>query len=107
VQFVAMARVELGGPPCISAAPCPLVFIDLDGDSIPEAIAFWNGSPHMFKRTGELWSPVSLVRGNRCNRCNDAQLVRELKAGHFKIVDPKWKNLQVGDETFIVTEGGK
>jgi hypothetical protein len=84
-----------------------VLFIDLDGDSTPEAVAFWGSSAHIFKRTADQWSPVSSVIGNRCHRCDNAQLVRELKAGHIKVSETRWKNLQVGNDTFIVTEASK
>jgi hypothetical protein len=102
-----LGRVELGGAPCTRTSPCPVLFIDLDGDSTPEAVAFWGSSAHIFKRTADQWSPVSSVIGNRCHRCDNAQLVRELKAGHIKVSETRWKNLQVGNDTFIVTEASK
>ena len=85
---------------CTAAVPCPVLFIDLDGDGKPEAIAFLPDDAAIFSRGESGWvrlgGMVWRYAYQTSHHVSVAQLLGLLRSGDFHAVEPRWKVLQFG-----------
>ena len=81
------------------------VFIDLNGDKVEEFVFMNDRSGVVYEnRAGQWVSAASLGAdpGNSASR-NDWDLFRELAKGNIAATPPKWNNLSIGDQKFVVS----
>ena len=87
---------------CSTDLPCPVLFIDLDGDGQPEAIAFLPYQASVFQKGPGGWTCIGT--GNwRSGRSTqgahtNAELLAELRSGDYRLVEPHWKALEIGKD---------
>ncbi len=84
-------------PQCLAAsAKCEAIVVDLDGDGRPEILLFSvpGGAAAAFKaNAAESWEFVGTIANAACPGVRDA-----LRAGHFEIAEPAFKELEAGDQ---------
>jgi Domain of unknown function (DUF4153) len=87
---------------CSIDLPCPVLFIDLDGDGQAEAIAFLPYQASVFEKGLGGWTCIGTAnwRSGRSKHGarTDAELLGELRSGDFRLVEPRWKALEIGKE---------
>jgi hypothetical protein len=100
-----------------SPAQASLLFVDLNGDEVEEAIFLAEGSWGLFAPRAHGWSVIGWhtmdCRDGRVQRlavgnhpaCDDlAKLRQPLAAGDYHLVDPKWRDLRIGTVLFPVSK---
>ena len=84
---------------CSEQGPCPVLFVDLDADQQAEAILFTDANMMIYQKNAGDWLEVAnsywRPRGRGANRANE-NLLKQLRAGNFRIVLPRWRALEVG-----------
>ncbi|MBS0386971.1 MAG: DUF4153 domain-containing protein [Proteobacteria bacterium] len=85
---------------CTDTIPCPVLFVDLDGDGQPEALAFLPDEAAVFQRGEHGWNKLGQTdwrhRAQPPHRRTGAELLQLLRGGDYKVVEPRWKALQFG-----------
>ncbi len=87
---------------CPETKPCPVLFVDLDGDSVAEAVVIWDRRPLLFKRSGAGWAQVATMSVDDCRGCDLRRVAGDLKRGDYGVLSPRWKRLRVGSRTYTV-----
>jgi hypothetical protein len=98
LRLRAAARREI----CSARVPCPVLFVDLDGDGKAEAIAFLNHGATIFQREARGWTTLGNVDWRSDGRApgerSSSELLQLLRAGDYRVVEPTWKSLQLGGQ---------
>jgi hypothetical protein len=85
---------------CPTDLPCPVLFIDLDGDGQPEAIAFLPYLATVFEKGPRGWTSIGTTNWRSGRSTHGAQtraeLLGELRSGAYRLVEPRWKALEIG-----------
>lgn len=85
---------------CSVDLPCPVLFIDLDGDGQPEAIAFLPYRASVFQKGPGGWTNIGTADWRFGRSTHDghtgADLLGELRSGDYRLVEPHWKALEIG-----------
>ncbi|HEX9138213.1 MAG TPA: hypothetical protein VF848_00355 [Steroidobacteraceae bacterium] len=85
---------------CSTDLPCPVLFIDLDGDGQQEAIAFLPNEASVFEKGPGGWKCIGTAdwksRRSAHGAHTDAELLGQLRAGDYRLVEPHWKALEIG-----------
>jgi hypothetical protein len=102
----ALGNLHIRPSECTAAAPCPVLFIDLDGDLKPEAVVMRSGTAEAYRHVAGGWESVALlpVGKRRGDEVLQKTLRRELAAGQFSAFDPGWKGLTIGDRHWMVLQ---
>jgi hypothetical protein len=87
---------------CTDTLSCPVLFIDLDGDGKPEAIAFLPFEAEIFQRGVFGWSNIGQMdwrhRTQASHQRSGADLLQLLRSGEYRTVEPHWKSLEFGQD---------
>jgi len=94
------SRVGATDDICNATVSCPILFIDLDGDGIAEAIAFLPYRAIIFQRGAQGWGEIGNLSWRSLadvpHRRTAAELLALLSRGDYRAVEPHWKTLQFG-----------
>ncbi len=88
---------------CASADPCPVVFLDLNGDHKPEAIAIVQAQAHIFEQTAGHWQEVASAYPSKRGITTATKLLEQLRAGNYRAIERQWKQLKIGDNLWHMT----
>jgi hypothetical protein len=77
-----------------STAQAAVLFVDLDGDTVEEAVFLTKGRFGVFAQRGSGW--VGLGWHVAAAGENPAQVREILAAGDYRVVEPKWHDLRIG-----------
>ena len=87
---------------CTDKIPCPVLFVDLDADGKPEALAFLPDEAVVFQHREDGWKRIGRTdwrnHTHAPHRRTGAELLQLLRSGDYKVVEPRWKALQFGPE---------
>jgi hypothetical protein len=102
----AQGNLHIRPSECTPKAPCPVLFIDLDGDAQPEAVVLRLGRPVAYRKLADRWEWINLQPVGEKGGVNTSQttLRRDLNAGRVSTFDPGWKGLAIGDRKWMVVE---
>jgi hypothetical protein len=83
---------------CASADPCPVVFIDLNGDQKPEAVAIVAAMAHIYEQRAGRWQEVASAYPSKRGTKPAARLLEQLRAGNYGAIERQWKQLKFGED---------
>jgi len=99
----AIAGVAFRGP-CPSARPCPVLFVDLDGDGAVEAVAFV--APYevpLLRRTDAGWEQAGVIRPADGVPLEAEALRSALQQQRVTAQEPAWQELAIdGSKLYLV-----
>jgi hypothetical protein len=101
----AIAGVEYHEP-CPSQRPCPVLFVDLDGDGTDEVVAFV--APYalpLLRRTADGWEQAGTLRPADGVPL-DAEALRKALQQKVMVREPEWRELELGGARRYVVEPG-
>jgi hypothetical protein len=87
---------------CASADPCPVVFVDLNGDQKPEALAIVQKRAHIFEQKAGRWQEVASAYPSKRGTTTATRLLGQLRAGHYGAVERQWQQLKIGEDLWHV-----
>lgn len=91
--------VRYGEGACVpESGGCPVLFVDLNGDGVDEAVAFTDNLTLVLVREGNVWRQRSM-HGSEPMR---AAAFERLRAGDYRVVAPQWQSLAIGSDTLTV-----
>lgn len=76
------------------AALPSVLFVDLDGDAVDEAVFLTRGRFGVFAQRGSGWVDLGWHFAGQCD--NPADLRKLLAAGDYRVVDTRWHDLRIG-----------
>lgn len=90
---------------------CHIVEVDLDKDQQAELIVLSNYGGRVYSKTTEGWDFAANIHLECCNNQTNKSaevLARELEValveGKIQVVEPKWKDLKLGDKTYKISQ---
>ncbi|BCM24373.1 hypothetical protein ZMTM_06320 [Methyloradius palustris] len=81
---------------------CQALLIDLNGDAENELVIFDGYNTVVFSQQDRQWKRAGHLRGRNWHQLEAAEVEKALKAGSVAVVDSKWRELKVLQDTYTL-----